>query len=47
MKIEFAELRLVHLDLLRPFETSFGVETGRTVPILRCSPAGWRATPKG
>lgn len=35
MKIEFAELRVVHMELLHPFETSFGVETGRTVPILR------------
>jgi len=40
MKIEAAELRVVHLDLLRPFETSFGVETGRTVPVLRLFAGG-------
>lgn len=34
MKINFAELRMIQLQLLRPFETSFGVQTERTIPIL-------------
>ena len=34
MKINSAELTIIQLQLLRPFETSFGVETGRTIPIL-------------
>ncbi len=34
MKIEAAELIILKLDLLRPFETSFGVQTGRTFPLL-------------
>ena len=34
MKIESAELRIIKLQLLRPFETSFGIETERTIPIL-------------
>ena len=40
MQIESAELRVIQLDLLRPFETSFGVETGRVVPILRLFSGG-------
>jgi o-succinylbenzoate synthase len=34
MKIETAELRMIKLKLLRPFQTSFGTETERTIPIL-------------
>ena len=34
MKIEAAELRIIKLRLLRPFETSFGVQTERTIPLL-------------
>lgn len=34
MKITSAELAILNLQLLKPFETSFGVETGRTFPIL-------------
>jgi O-succinylbenzoate synthase len=34
MKIDSAELRVIKLHLLRPFETSFGVQTERTIPLL-------------
>jgi o-succinylbenzoate synthase len=34
MKIESAELRIIKLMLLRPFQTSFGTETERTIPLL-------------
>lgn len=34
MKIDSAEIRLVKLNLLRPFETSFGVQTERVFPLL-------------
>jgi len=34
MIIESAEFRIIQLQLLRPFETSFGVQTQRTIPIL-------------
>jgi O-succinylbenzoate synthase len=34
MKIDYAELRIIKLQLLRPFETSFGVQTERTIPLL-------------
>ncbi len=34
MKIESAEIRIIKLQLLRPFQTSFGTETERTIPIL-------------
>jgi o-succinylbenzoate synthase len=47
MKIEFAELRIIHLDLLHPFETSFGVETGRVVPILRLFSNGIEGVSEG
>jgi O-succinylbenzoate synthase len=47
MKLEAAELRLIHLELLRPFETSFGVETARTVPILRLFSAGIEGAAEG
>jgi o-succinylbenzoate synthase len=34
MKIDRAELRIIKLQLLRPFETSFGVQNERTIPLL-------------
>lgn len=34
MIIESAELRVIKLKMLRPFETSFGVQLERTIPIL-------------
>ena len=34
MKIDFAELRIIRLRLLHHFETSFGVEEERTIPLL-------------
>jgi o-succinylbenzoate synthase len=34
MKIDRAELRIIQLTLLHPFETSFGVQTQRTIPLL-------------
>jgi o-succinylbenzoate synthase len=34
MKIDSAELRIIKLHLLHPFETSFGIEDDRTIPIL-------------
>jgi o-succinylbenzoate synthase len=34
MKIDSAELRVIKLHLLHPFETSFGVQTDRTIPLL-------------
>ncbi len=34
MKIDAAELRIIKLQLLRPFETSFGVQVERTIPLL-------------
>jgi o-succinylbenzoate synthase len=47
MKIEAAELRVIHLDLLRPFETSFGVETARTVPVIRLFSSGLEGVSEG
>jgi o-succinylbenzoate synthase len=34
MRIESAELRVIKLQLLHPFQTSFGTETERTIPFL-------------
>ncbi len=34
MKIDTAEIRIINLPLLRSFETSFGVQTERTIPLL-------------
>src|SRR5512138_3759485 len=34
MNLESAEIRIIKLQLLRPFQTSFGTETERTIPIL-------------
>ena len=37
MKIESVELRRVHLDLVAPFETSFGVQTERDVLLVKAT----------
>lgn len=34
MLIDAIELRIIKMRLLRPFETSFGVQTERTIPLL-------------
>jgi O-succinylbenzoate synthase len=47
MRIEAAELRVIRLELLHPFETSFGVETSRTVPILRLFGEGQEGVAEG
>ena len=47
MKIESAELRVIHMELLHPFETSFGVETERIVPILRLFSGGLEGISEG
>lgn len=47
MKIESAEYRIIKLRLLRPFETSFGVEEERTIPILTLHSQGLRGISEG
>ncbi len=47
MKIDRAELRLIKLNLLRPFETSFGVQTERTIPILTLFAGGLEGYAEG
>jgi O-succinylbenzoate synthase len=47
MHIDSAELRLIKLQLLRPFETSFGVETERTIPLLTLYSAGLEGYAEG
>ncbi len=47
MKIESAELRIIQLQLLRPFETSFGVETQRTIPLLTLHSQGLSGIAEG
>ena len=47
MKIDSAELRIIRLQLLRPFETSFGVETERTIPLLTLSSQGLEGYAEG
>lgn len=47
MKIESAELRIIRLQLLRPFETSFGVETERTIPLLTLNCQGLEGYAEG
>src|ERR1700674_2738936 len=45
MKLEAVELRRIHMSLVAPFETSFGVQTERDVLILRAITSdgeGWR-----
>lgn len=42
LRPERAELRLVEMPLRAPFETSFGVETGRRCLILRLLGDGWQ-----
>jgi o-succinylbenzoate synthase len=40
MIIESVDLRIIKLQLLYPFETSFGVETTRTIPLLTLHAGG-------
>lgn len=47
MKIESAELRILNLQLLRPFETSFGVQTKRTIPLLTLFSGGLEGYAEG
>ncbi len=47
MKIDSAELTILRLDLLNPFETSFGVQTGRTFPLLTLRSAGMEGYAEG
>jgi o-succinylbenzoate synthase len=47
MRIESAELRVIRLQLLRPFETSFGVETERVVPLLTLRSQGLEGYAEG
>ncbi len=47
MKIERAEIRIVKLQLLHPFETSFGVETDKYVPLLRLFGEGLEGLAEG
>lgn len=47
MKIESAEIRIIKLQLLRPFQTSFGTETERTIPILTLSGEGLHGYAEG
>lgn len=47
IKIDSAELRIVNLPLLRPFETSFGVQTERTIPLLTLFSGGLEGYAEG
>ena len=47
MILESAELRIVKLRLLRPFETSFGVQSERTIPILTLRAGGLEGYSEG
>ncbi len=47
MILESAELRIVKLRLLRPFETSFGVQTERTIPLLTLRAQGLEGYAEG
>lgn len=47
MRVEAAELRVIRIALLRPFQTSFGTETERIVPILRLFCAGIEGVAEG
>lgn len=47
MKIDSAELRIIRLKLIRPFETSFGVEIERTIPILTLRSSGLEGYAEG
>lgn len=47
MKIDQAELRIINLNLLRPFETSFGVQTQRTIPLLTLYSGGLEGYSEG
>ena len=47
MILESAELRIIKLRLLRPFETSFGVQTERTIPLLTLRSGGLEGYSEG
>ena len=47
MKIERAELRLIELPLKFRFETSFGVQTSRTIPLLTLHSGGLEGYSEG
>lgn len=47
MLIDSAELRIIKLHLLRPFETSFGVQTERTIPLLTLRSQGLEGYAEG
>lgn len=47
MRIEAAELRVFQIRLLFPFQTSFGVKTERTVPLLRLFSDGLEGCAEG
>lgn len=47
MKIHYAELRIIKLQLLRPFETSFGVQTERIIPLLTLASDGLEGYAEG
>lgn len=47
MIIENAEIRIIKLALLHPFETSFGVQTERTIPILTLRSQGLEGYAEG
>jgi len=40
MRIDAIILREVHLPLVRPFETSFGVTRNRRILLAKCSQRG-------
>jgi o-succinylbenzoate synthase len=47
MKIESVDIRIIKLQLLHPFETSFGVEQERTIPILTLTSQGLEGYAEG
>lgn len=47
MKIDSAELRIIKLQLLRPFETSFGVQVERTILLLTLYGEGFEGYAEG
>lgn len=47
MRVDSAEIRIIQLELLHPFETSFGVEKERTIPLLTLYGAGLEGYSEG
>jgi O-succinylbenzoate synthase len=47
MRIEAAEIHVIKIPLKRPFETSFGVEVERTIPILTLFSGGLEGYAEG